>query len=104
MAIQVASVDADHAHSRAAVTLAVPCPPFAPNPDGDKDIDTAHFVGDGSVVSDDEEPQLMTAVNKDEAATTRHTRRSISSRPGSLMATRFITPIRLARHVTREIR
>jgi hypothetical protein len=92
MTIQLASVDADHAHSRAAVTVAVPGPPLAAYPDGDNVIDTAHFVGEGSVVSDDEEPQPNTWVKKKAAASEQHARERIASRSGSLMGTRFITP------------
>jgi hypothetical protein len=47
MRIQGASEDADHAHSRAVVTVARPEPPSALTITGDNVVATVHLAGDG---------------------------------------------------------
>src|SRR5262249_40592419 len=59
--IQFASADADQAHSRSVVTLAVPVPPLALNCVVEVSADSAHLSGDGSVVVDEDEPHAVAA-------------------------------------------
>jgi hypothetical protein len=61
--IQVARVEAVHAHSGWAVIVTEPVPPFPVNSLGDAAAVTAHFTGDGLVVSAADPPQVADAAH-----------------------------------------
>ena len=61
--IQVACVDAVHAHSGWAVTVTEPVPPFPPSSPGDAATVTPHFTGVGLVVSAADPPQVADAAH-----------------------------------------
>ena len=56
--IQLACVDAVHAHSGWAVIVTEPVPPFPPSSLGEAATVTAHFTGEGLVVSAADPPQV----------------------------------------------
>lgn len=62
--IQLACVDAVHAHSGWAVIVTEPVPPFPATSLGDAAAVTAHFAGEGLVVSAADPPHVADAAHR----------------------------------------
>ena len=62
--IQLACVEAVHAHSGWAVIVTEPVPPFPASSLGDAAAVTVHFTGEGLVVSAADPPQVADAVHR----------------------------------------